>query len=214
MKKTIILIPAYNPTKDLITLIYKLKKNKEFDIVVVDDGSNKEGKLILKKIKNEVIFLSHEENRGKGAALKTGFKYVNENIKDIYGVITVDADGQHSYEDILKISRNLIENNKNISLGVREFSNSIPRKSRYGNNITKFIFKLITGKYISDTQTGLRGIPSMYLNDMISIYGERYEYEINMLLYIIDKKINIDEIKIKTIYINDNKASSFNICFK
>lgn len=210
MKKTIILIPAYNPTKDLITLIHKLKENEELDIIVVDDGSNEEGKAILNQIKNDVIFLSHKINLGKGAALKTGFRYVNENLKDVVGVITADADGQHSYKDILKISKSMKENSKNIILGVREFSNSIPKKSKYGNNITKFVFKIITGRYISDTQTGLRGIPSTYLEDMINIYGNRYEYEINMLLYIIDKKIDIDEIKIKTIYINQNEVSSFN----
>ena len=209
VKQTIILIPAYNPTDDLIYLIERLSKNNEFKIIVVDDGSNDTGKKIIKKLSNSVVILNHKQNIGKGEALKTGFKYIIKEATNIYGVITVDADGQHSYEDIVKLGDKLKNNSSNVILGVREFEESIPFRSRFGNNTTKLLFKIITGKYISDTQTGLRAIPSMYIKDMVNISGSRYEYEINMLLYFIENKINIDEIKIKTIYKDGNSASNF-----
>ena len=207
-KNIVILIPAYNPTKDLISLTDELIKNK-FTVVVVNDGSNNQAKKIFKKLNKNVILLKHKENMGKGQALKTGFKYILENIK-CQGVITADADGQHLFCDIVNIADYMNNDLSSVVLGIRLQNKEMLLKSRLGNSITRMVFKVATGKKVYDTQTGLRGIPFKYLQDFINIEGQRYEYEINMLLYCARNNIDFKEIKIHTVYIDNNKASSFN----
>ena len=207
-KNIVILIPAYNPTKDLISLTDELIKNK-FTVVVVNDGSNNQAKKIFKKLNKNVILLKHKENMGKGQALKTGFKYILENIK-CQGVITADADGQHLFCDIVNIANYMEIDLSSVVLGIRLQNKEMLLKSRLGNSITRMVFKVATGKKVYDTQTGLRGIPFKYLQDFINIEGQRYEYEINMLLYCARNNIDFKEIKIHTVYIDNNKASSFN----
>ena len=207
-KNIVILIPAYNPTKDLISLTDELIKNK-FTVVVVNDGSNNQTKKTFKKLNKNVILLKHSKNMGKGQALKTGFKYILENIK-CQGVITADADGQHLFCDIVNIANYMEIDLSSVVLGIRLQNKEMLLKSRLGNSITRMVFKVATGKKVYDTQTGLRGIPFKYLQDFISIEGQRYEYEINMLLYCARNNIDFKEIKIHTVYIDNNKASSFN----
>ena len=207
-EKIVVLIPAYNPTVDLIPLVNSLLNN-EFIVVIVNDGSLERTKYIFDKLdKKRITFLVHDINKGKGQALKTGLEYIYNNLP-CRGVITADADGQHIIEDIIKISEALKENDNCLILGSRFDTDSMPLGSKIGNRITRFVFRLATHKKVYDTQTGLRGIPFNYIKDFCSIPGQRYEYEINMLIYATKKKINIKEIGIHSIYIDNNKASSF-----
>ena len=100
----IALIPAYNPEYCLVDLVQTLKK-KGFWILVVDDGSSEEHKIIFRDINDvgNVLILTHIKNEGKGSALKTGLSYIQTNISDYCIVVTVDADGQHSPSDVEKI---------------------------------------------------------------------------------------------------------------
>ena len=204
----VILIPAYNPSECLIDLTNRLI-GENYIVVVVNDGSNDKSLEIFKKLNKNIIIINHAKNMGKGTALKTGFNYIKDNIECV-GVITADADGQHLFEDIKKVTDSLIFNNESIILGCRNNMNSAPLRSKFGNFFTRKIFKLATGYEIFDTQTGLRGIPNKYLKDLVKIKGDRYEYEINMLISFAIKKINIVEVNISTVYIDDNKASNFN----
>lgn len=205
-----IIIPAYNPDENLNKLIKDLEENKYVKIIVINDGSEKTE--IFKQIEESVTILEHKKNQGKGRAIKTGINYCLENFNDIIGAITVDADGQHLIEDVNKIY-NALENNRNsIILGSRDFkSKQIPFRSKIGNIIFSKILKRKTGIKISDTQTGLRGIPIKYLNDFKEIRGERFEYETNVILNCIEKGINIIEVRIQSIYINKNKSSHYRI---
>ncbi len=205
----VVLIPAYNPTEDLIPLVKELLI-KKYIVVIVNDGSNPDKKYIFDKLdKDKITFLEHNVNKGKGQALKTGFEYIKNNIECI-GVVTADADGQHLIEDICNVANTLIKNQNSLVLGSRLDTSSMPFNSKFGNTITRFIFKFTTGTKIFDTQTGLRGIPYTFLNELISLPGQRYEYEINMLIYASQNKMDIIEVKIQAIYFNKNKASSFN----
>jgi len=95
----IILIPAYEPNQRLINLIHDLKDTCDYEIVVVDDGSGPSYKSIFDKVSSlGCTVLTHERNRGKGAALKTGFHYIQET-KEAAGVVTADCDGQHLPKD-------------------------------------------------------------------------------------------------------------------
>lgn len=208
-KNIVILIPAYNPTEDLIPLSKSLLE-KGFQVLVINDGSKSETLDIFKKLDSKVIFIEHPQNMGKGQALKTGFEYIEKNL-DVKGVVTADADGQHILEDIENVAHTLLENNDNLILGSRLDTSNMPARSKFGNTITRTIFKLAAKVKVFDTQTGLRGVPSKYLKDFQAIEGQRYEYEINMLLYCAKQKIKIQEINIHTVYLNDNKASSFHV---
>lgn len=211
-KNSIVIIPAYNPNEKLLKLVENLKRNGLLNIIIVNDGCDDQYNKIFNKISEdkEIKVLVHKVNKGKGRALKTAFNYIINNYsnEEINGVITVDADGQHEVEDILKIDKALKCNK--VILGVRKFQKDVPLRSKVGNELTKQIFKLFIGLNITDTQTGLRGIPIELLNDLLNVEGERYEYETNMLLYFKKESIAIEERTIKTVYIEDNKESHFN----
>lgn len=203
-----IVIPAYNPDEKLIKVVKQLRKNEYTKVVVVNDGSIDNN--VFEVIKEYAKVLYHNENRGKGQALKTGIKYCIENVDKIIGVITVDADGQHTIDDINKVYTFFGEQQETLVLGSRNFNEkSVPFRSKLGNVIFRNILRLKTGKIIKDTQTGLRAIPKKYLSNMLMVEGERYEYETNVLLYFIKNNIDITEVAIKTIYFDKNSASKF-----
>ena len=209
----IIVIPAYNPQENILPLIEKIRQYNYQKIIIVNDGSTESSKIIFQKLDNfeKVIVLHHAINLGKGAALKTAFNYILLNYPKAIGVITADADGQHLPKDIKIVLEELLNNNQSFVLGVRSFSNDIPKRSYLGNCLTKYIFGLLVGKMISDTQTGLRGIPMNFVKKLLKITPNRYEYELEMLIIACQSpELMIKEIPIETVYINDNKSSHFN----
>ena len=209
--KPIIIIPALNPDAKLIRLVENLKRT-DLQIVVINDGSNLEHIDIFEKLQSEYQcdICHHAKNKGKGAALKTGIQYAAINYSDCIGYVTADADGQHTPEDILKVVEALEQNPDSLILGTRNFrQKGIPFKSFYGNRITSFVYYLSTGKRCSDTQTGLRGIPRKQKALCISVPGDKYEYEMNMLLEMGRKSISFVNVPIETVYLDNNASSHF-----
>ena len=205
------MIPSLNPDDRLISLVNELADNDFKDIIVVNDGSSEEYNKFFEAIANKAVILIHAVNLGKGRALKTGFNEYLKRFKDKCGIITVDSDGQHKIDDIKKVAKALVENKESLILGSRNFNlESVPFKSKYGNKITRSIFKFLTGINVSDTQTGLRGIPTKYIPILMNVPGERFEFEMNMLMEAKENNINIIEEKIETVYIQENKSSHFN----
>lgn len=143
--------------------------------------------------------------------MRTGFLYVMENFPDADGVITADCDGQHAVKDILRVARFMKRYPDRMILGGR-FSEDrkIPLRSAFGNHFTRIVYRLATGLSIRDTQTGLRGIPAKYLPKMMTVKGDRYEYEMNMLLKLKEWELPFLEIPITTIYLDNNSASHYN----
>lgn len=209
--RPIVIIPAYNPDEKLVTLVENFKK-LDLQIVVVNDGSKQECMNIFETLKNQpdCEICSHPRNMGKGAALKTGIQYSAQNYPECWGYVTADADGQHATEDILKVVNTLEENPEHFILGTRDFSEkNIPFKSRWGNRITSFVFSLSTGKRYADTQTGLRGIPRKLTETCLSVRGNRYEYEMNLLLEIAHSETPLISVPIAVIYLEGNQSSHF-----
>ena len=126
------------------------------------------------------------------------------------GIITVDADGQHLIEDSLRVCESWKEHRDQIVTGSRRFTGKVPVRSRIGNSITRGIFRLTTGRRIYDTQTGLRAFSVSRVPEMLSLSGDRYEYEINQLLNSCTKGTGVFEVPINTVYIDENKSSHFN----
>jgi glycosyltransferase involved in cell wall biosynthesis len=209
--KAVILIPSLNPDHNLVDLAKRLK-NEGSEVLVVNDGSEKGCLEIFRVLESELhcIVLSHLENLGKGAALKTGLQHIAENFPDACGVVTADADGQHRAEDILRIAEALEMCEKQLFLGSRDFTGKdIPFKSKWGNRITSTVYFMSIGKKCADTQTGLRGIPKELYEICITVSGDRYEYEMNLLLEMGKQGIPLVPVPISTIYIENNQASHF-----
>ena len=205
-KKLIVLIPSYEPDENLTKLIKNLNKNK-ITSIVVDDGSGKDYKEIFDNLDTKVI--SYEINQGKGHALKEGYKYIKDNYKE-YVVVTMDSDGQHRIEDALNLYNYILENDDTLVLGKRPRGEKTPLRSKIGNAITRFVFHLVSGQDVYDTQTGLRAFSNKLIDYMLEVKGERFEYEMNVLLYAKNNKIPIKELEIETIYIDNNSKSHFN----
>lgn len=210
--KVIPIIPSLNPDYKLLVLVDELIKNDFDKIIIVDDGSAKKELFDELKNKKECVVLTHEVNKGKGCALKTAFKYYNDNFNNDYkGVITIDSDGQHQVSDVVKIS-NILEDNDLFILGTRLFNTKeTPLRNKTGNRITSMVFKWLYKVYLKDTQTGLRAIPNRLIDLHLNSFGERFEYEINALIDLVKAKEKILQIDIQTIYLeNSNKNSHFN----
>ncbi len=212
-----IIIPSYEPDERLLDLLHGLEREHIGPIVIVNDGSGAQYNEIFEKAELLIqsqggVLLNHTENRGKGRALKTSFSYVLENMgENVIGVITTDSDGQHTVECIKKIKAELQKNPNNLILGSRNFDGEdIPWKSRFGNKITEKIFSYVAGVHVTDTQTGLRGIPRDFMKQLLNVNGERFEFETQMLLESVGK-YPIIEVEIKTIYDSkENHQTHFN----
>ena len=206
-----VVLPSLDPDEKLGLVIDGLLEYGFSDIVLVNDGSKAENLHFFEKAAAhpQVTLLHHPQNRGKGAALKTAFRYVLENRPESKGVVTVDGDNQHHPEDTRACALNMLETGK-LTLGVRDFSlPEVPARSRIGNRTTSLVFKVFVGMSIDDTQTGLRAIPRGDLAALTEISGDRFEYETNMLLAMKAQSIPFDQVKIRTVYIEENKSSHF-----
>ena len=208
MKKRIALIPSYEPDTTLLGVVSELLSNS-FTVVVVNDGSNPSFDEVFSKLPSEVHYLSYEVNQGKGHALKYGFEYIKEHFEEDSIVVTLDSDGQHRVSDAMKIC-DVCEEVGGIVLGSRYFGKGTPRKSRFGNFMARMTFLISTHHKIYDTQTGLRAFDYSLLDRLIGIKGDRYEYEMNVLLDAVRNDIPLKEETIETIYINDNVGTHYN----
>ncbi|WP_414838658.1 GtrA family protein [Carnobacterium sp. TMP28] len=214
MKNTLVLIPALNPTGSLISYVDELIKENFDLILVINDGSSDKYQSIFIELtkRKEVTVHRHIVNLGKGRALKNGFNYFMNLVEeaDFSGVITVDSDGQHSVEDVIRIREVLTTTSHSLILGSRNFDQStVPFKSKFGNKLTSKVFQLLYGIRLMDTQTGLRALTTDCVASFIPLAGERFEYETNMLIEAAHAKIPIQEIEIETIYMNDNSETHF-----
>jgi glycosyltransferase involved in cell wall biosynthesis len=213
----LIVIPALNPTDRLVTYVDDLIQFGAEHIIIVNDGSNEERQVIFEelRLRKECHILVHQVNQGKGRALKDAFLYILKN--DAWkgkGVITADADGQHLVQDLLRVDTFMKDcvsrEGACLVLGCRSFARtSIPLRSWFGNRLTSVLFRLLYGASITDTQTGLRGISYELLSSLTQLRGERFEYEMNMLIDTALHKIPIHTVKIETVYLDNNSESHF-----
>ena len=216
MENTVIIIPSLDPDEKLNSTVDGMIDAGFKHIVLVDDGSHEDRKEPFRKALTEhpeCRLVVHEVNKGKGRALRDAFAYVAENIPEADAVITVDGDGQHTPEDTVRLCKEMKSRPGQVILGCRDFSQShVPTHNRLGNRISAFIYRVVYGIKLTDTQTGLRAIPAQYLKAFAEeVQGDRYEYETNMLIYIKDHGIPYGEIPINTVYIDDNSSSHFNV---
>ena len=207
MKDAVVLIPSYEPDELLVNVVEELVNN-EFPVLVVNDGSGLEFEPIFDKVKDKVRYLSYEKNMGKGYAMKYGYKNLLSFYPNAKYVITADGDGQHALKDIIRVYDELVKHNQ-LVFGVRHFDHKVPFRSRFGNDFSKTTRSLLTKQYIQDDQCGLRGFPIRYLDFLIKINGNRYEYEMNQMVDFQLSHSPTYTLPIDTIYLDNNSRSHF-----
>ncbi|HIU22539.1 MAG TPA: glycosyltransferase family 2 protein [Candidatus Fimihabitans intestinipullorum] len=212
MKKLVVVIPAYNPPERMISYVDEIGKLDFLKIVVVNDGSENQFQFIFDQLqqRDDVIILNNRKNMGQGYSLKKAYKFILKQSYDCRGVITVDADGQHSVSDVEKLSKRFLEEPTVARLGVRNFNEKqVPLTRKFANNLTNFLFAHFYHKKISDTQSGLRVFPLKLLPELCKIPGDRFEYALMVLIDFAHNDRELREDEIQTIYHKGKKTSTF-----
>ncbi len=167
------------------------------DVVVVDDGST--DNTSQRAMDGGATVIKHVSNQGKGAALRTGFSYVER--KRFNALITMDADRQHDYTELPKFIEEFKKNSADIVVGNRmNNTKNMPFVRLYINRITSFFTSLFLSCRISDTQSGYRLIRTEVLRN-INLVTSNFETESEALIKAGRKGFRIKEIPIRTVYL-------------
>ncbi len=203
----IVLIPAYEPDVRLVELVRELGA-EGYRMLVVDDGSGAAYAHHFAEVEHRgVTVLRQPANTGKAAALRRGLAHICAHWPG-EDVVTADSDGQHRPEDIGAVAEAL-HTGDGLVLGGRAFSGDVPVRSRFGNAVSRLLFRVSAGVVVHDTQTGLRGIPSALIPEVLEVPGERFAWEMNVLLHAARHGIPIREVPIATVYLEGNASSHF-----
>ncbi|MFT4212610.1 MAG: bifunctional glycosyltransferase family 2/GtrA family protein [Microbacterium sp.] len=209
---TAILIPAYEPDGRLPQLVIALRRiAPDRPVVVVDDGSGRDYRDVFdiaEAAGADVVRIGR--NQGKGFALRVGIRTIMRDHPG-HDVVTADSDGQHGPADIERVARALAaQEAPTIVLGSRAFEGEeVPGRSRFGNRMTRVAFRLVAGVDVRDTQTGLRGLPASALEWLLTVAGDRFDYEFRVLLQARAAGFGLSEVPIATIYTEGNASSHF-----
>jgi glycosyltransferase involved in cell wall biosynthesis len=206
-----VLIPAWQPEERLSVLVGSLIAQGFGAVLVVNDGSDEKCSFLFEELAllPRVFVLRHAVNLGKGRALKTGINYFLNELRNMDGLVTADADGQHTSGDVARVAQRLLKADGKLVLGSRSFAADVPLRSRFGNGLTRHIFAFVTGAKLMDTQTGLRAFPRNSLPELLGLDGEHYEYEMTVLTHVCRMGSKPVEVPIETVYIDGNRASHF-----
>jgi glycosyltransferase involved in cell wall biosynthesis len=212
MSDIVFLIPSFRPTALLRDLLEGLRKLDHAPIVVVDDGSGPAYDELFELIRQlpDTAVLTNAINLGKGAALKHGMNHILVTYPDCRGIVTADADGQHAVSDILKVANELRTRPTQVIFGSRDFGRDVPFRSRIGNLVSRHVYRYLIGLDLSDTQTGLRGVPRRIMELSLGIRSNRYEFETEQIIAAKAASFKFKEIPIQTVYIDNNRGSHFN----
>ena len=209
MKRRLAVIPAFEPDEALIKITEELSESG-IEVVIVNDGSSEKYNGIFREAAEHATVLSYKKNHGKGYALKFAFRHIMKHYPNPLTIVTADADGQHSRKDIERVLIKAALRPDALVIGSRVLDKTAPFRSRFGNEVTRLVFRLCTRRKVHDTQSGLRAFDSSMLPFMTGIDGDRYEYEMNVLLAYAQNNYKITEIPIETIYRPGNSSSHFN----
>lgn len=212
-----VVIPAFNPPPGLPQRVQAILRAGAEEVVVVDDGSAPEHAETWAQLSQspQVTVLSHPVNQGKGAALRTATKFLMHR-GDAAGMVTADADGQHSADDVasvLSVLGDHIESERHGGrvgvIGARNFDVAgVPFRSRLGNRATTTVIRGLYGRSMPDTQTGLRGFGRDLFSELLSVPGDRYDYEMRVLLRLLKNHVDVTEVPISTLYTDEENSSS------
>lgn len=204
-----VVIPAYKPDERLPRYITDLKAAGFTAVTVVDDGGGADYAPLFDELEREgVRVLRHPVNRGKGAALKTAFALLRDD-PEVEAVITADCDGQHTAENVQAIADGLASAPGTLVLAQRRFDENTPSRSLAGNRVTSAALRIFYDIRLKDTQTGLRGIPAEMLGEIAALSGDRYDYELNMLMWAKRRGVAFTGVEIEALYFDNNAGSHY-----
>ena len=208
----LILIPAFEPEPILLEVVAALSATDDTHLIIVDDGSGPAYQDLFRQLEMRpgVDVLRHAINLGKGAALKTGLNHAHWRYPHGPGVVTADADGQHTPADIRKVAAAQAAQPHQLVLGARQLVGGNPWRSRLGNRLTCLLFQVLYGQKLIDTQTGLRGIPRSLIPELLRLPSTGYEFELEMLVLARWQKLPVTQVAIQTVYHDGNRCSHFN----
>ena len=207
-----VILPSLDPDAKFSAVVQGLADSDFQHVIIVDDGSDEAHQHFFAEAEAypQCTVIHHGVNKGKGRGLKTAFEYILDELPEVEGVITIDGDGQHLLEDIIRCGNRMLELDDKVILGCRDFDQpGVPSRNAAGNKTTSKFFKLLFDITLSDTQTGLRAIPTRYLRDFCAIDGERFEYETNMLLQMKRMGVGFVEQPIATVYDPEDYSSHY-----
>lgn len=197
--KAACLIPAYNEERNIREVVERTEKTGIFrEIIIVDDGSKDSTAEIAKKLssgKTRVTLISHEKNRGKGEALKTGFDYVLKTDSDV--AVIMDADMQYPPEQAGKIIEPIAKGRADFVMGFRDFR-KVPFRHRLGNFVWKTSFNILFGTRLKDTNCGLMALSRKAMENA-SVHGG-YITENAMLASMVKKGLRIEQVPVSVDY--------------
>lgn len=194
--KACVLIPTYNNANTLENVISKTLNYCD-DVIVVNDGATDSTPEILSKFKNLTV-VTHSPNKGKGMALRNGFKKAVELGFDY--VITIDSDGQHYPEDFIHFLNKIEEEPGSLIIGARNMNvDNVPGKSTFGNKFSNFWFWAETHISLPDTQSGYRLYPVQKLKK-IWFFSTKFEFEIEVIVKAAWRGINVTSIPVNVFY--------------
>jgi glycosyltransferase involved in cell wall biosynthesis len=206
-----VVIPVYNPPTQFVPFVRTLRKKSDAPLIIINDGSGEDFRSLFRSLQHlsDTFILTHNRNKGKGAALKTAMQHILHTMPDAIGIITADADGQHVSNDIIACDALARILPPTLLIGTRVERTNMPLTSRTGNTLTRAALRILHGKHVGDTQSGLRYVPSILMEHSVKSIFDKYDFELDMLILAIQEHIPIVEFPIETIYINKNKASHF-----
>jgi len=178
-KRTLAIIPCRNEEATIGSVILRTKRFVN-QVLVIDDGSDDDTKNIAKEAGATVI--SHKKNRGKGAAIRTGFQYAKENDFDF--VVTMDGDGQHNPLEIPALLKNVVNNGHDISIGYRVGDGTeMPMWRKVGKRVLDYTTSMGTGGFVTDSQCGFRAFNKKAVESIApTLKGNAFSVESEQLI--------------------------------
>jgi UDP-N-acetylglucosamine---dolichyl-phosphate N-acetylglucosaminyltransferase len=196
--KIFVVVPAYNEEKTIAKVILELI-DMGFEIVVVDDGSKDNTYSIVNNIikqKKTGILCKHLLNRGLGGALKTGIEAALIEDPDV--IVTFDADGQHDPNDILNVSKPIMDGDADVVVGKRDFDH-MPESKKFGNTVMNLITLIFYGIKVGDSQSGLRAFNRKAAEEIV-INARDYGVSSEIVGEVKRQNLKFKEVPITTIY--------------
>lgn len=192
-----VLVPAFNEERNIREVILRLRKHKDVNIIVVDDGSTDATPKIVKKL--GTVLVRHETNRGKGEALSSGFNYILKNCPRAKYVAVIDADMQYLPEEAMKLLKPLEDGKADFVTGYRHFT-EVPFRHKLGNFVWRKFFNILFGTKFKDTNCGYMALTRNAMKKIKDVTHGGYIIENSIFICAIKNKFRIKQVPVTVIY--------------
>jgi glycosyltransferase involved in cell wall biosynthesis len=191
------LVPAFNEEKNIKEVILRLRKHKNVNVIVVDDGSTDATPKIVKKL--GAVLVRHETNKGKGEALNSGFNYILRNCPKAKYVVLIDADMQYLPEEASKILKPLEDGEADFVTGCRSWS-EVPFRHKFGNFVWRTFFNVLFWTNFRDTNCGYMGLTKDAMKKVKRAIRGGYIIENALFIEALKNNFRIKQVPVTVVY--------------